>query len=125
MDIINNAPGAPVPVGPYSQAVRAGGLLFCAGQVGIDPQTGKLVPGDVGAQAEQVLRNLEAVLQHAGSSFEKVAMTSIFLTDMAHFPLVNPIYARFVNADAPPARQTVAVRELPLGALIEISLIAS
>ncbi len=125
MDIINNAPGAPTPVGPYSQAVRAGGLLFVAGQVGIDPQTGKLVSeDDVARQTQQVLRNLDAVLRHAGSSFEKVVMTSIFLTDMAYFAVLNPIYGSFVNKDAPPARQTVAVKQLPLGALVEISLIA-
>ena len=121
---INGASGAPAPVGAYSQAVRAGEMLFLAGQVGIDPETGSLVPGGVEAQAHQVFKNLEAVLGHAGSSSEKIVMTSIFLAEISDAGPVNTLYSEFINSDAAPARQTLAVKDLPLGALIEISVIA-
>lgn len=124
MEIINNAKGAPKPVGPYSQAVRAGGLLFCAGQIALDPQSGTLVAGGIEEQTKQVLANLKAVLEAAGSSPEKIVMTTIFLADMADGGTVNNLYGEFVSADAPPARQTIAVKQLPLGALVEISVIA-
>lgn len=124
MDVLNSLPGVPLPVGPYSQAVKVGPLLFTAGQIAIDPTTGALVLGDVSAQCEQVMRNLEAVLLGAKSSFSRVALTTIFLSDIAFGPEVNKVYSRYVSADAPPARQTVAVKALPMGALVEISVIA-
>jgi 2-iminobutanoate/2-iminopropanoate deaminase len=124
MEIISNVPNAPKPVGPYSIAVKAGGLLFCSGQIGLDPEKGVIVEGGVEAQAKQVLDNLSAVLKASGSSFDKVVMTSIFLSAMSDFKSVNEIYTKYVSSDKPPARQTVAVKELPLGALIEISVIA-
>ncbi len=124
MDIVNNVPNAPKPVGPYSIAVRSNGFIFCSGQVGVDPQSNKLVEGGVEAQAKQVLENLSAVLKASGSSFEKVTMATIFLKSMNDFKAVNAIYENYVSVDKPPARQTVAVSELPLGALIEISLIS-
>jgi len=113
---------APAAIGPYSQAIRAGGLVFTAGQIGLDPGTGELVDGVV-AQAERALRNLTAVLDAAGTSFERVVKTTIFLADMGDFAAVNEAYAAHVSSPYP-ARSTVAVRELPKGALVEIEAIA-
>ena len=113
---------APAAVGPYSQAVRLGNLVFTAGQIGLDPATGKLREG-LEAQTEQVLANLQAVLTAAGSDLSRVLKTTIFLTNMADFATVNGIYGRHFG-DAPPARSTVAVAALPLGALVEIEAIA-
>ena len=113
---------APAAVGPYSQAVRLGNLVFTAGQIGLDPATGKLREG-LEAQTEQVLANLQAVLTAAGSDLSRVLKTTIFLTNMADFAAVNRIYGRHFG-DAPPARSTVAVAALPLGALVEIEAIA-
>jgi len=113
---------APAAIGPYSQAIRAGGLVFTAGQIGLDPGTGELVDGVV-AQAERALRNLTAVLDAAGTSFERVVKTTIFLADMGDFAAVNEAYAAHVSSPYP-ARSTVAVRELPKGALVEIDAIA-
>lgn len=124
MEIINNAPNVPKPVGPYSQAVIANGLIFTAGQVGIDPVTEKMVSGGIEAQTARVLKNLEGLLIFCGSSFDRVVMTTIFLTEITHGKVVNELYGEVVNPLAPPARQTVAVKELPLGALVEISLVA-
>lgn len=121
---VNNAPGAPVPIGPYSQAMKAGNLVFCAGQIGLDPSTKQMVLGGISEQVRQVLSNLQAVLQAAGSSPEKILMTTVFLTDSNQGPVVNELYSQFINPEAPPARQTVVVKELPLGALVEISVIA-
>ena len=118
-----STPHAPGAIGPYSQAIRAGGYLFCSGQLGLDPATGEFAAGDVGAQAEQALRNLTAVLAVAGLSFADVVKTTIFLADMADFATVNGIYARFVT-DPPPARSTVAVAALPKGGRVEIEAIA-
>jgi 2-iminobutanoate/2-iminopropanoate deaminase len=113
---------APAAIGPYSQAIRAGGLVFTAGQIGLDPATGELADGVV-AQAERALRNLTAVLDAAGTSFERVLKTTIFLADMNDFAAVNEAYAAHVSSPYP-ARSTVAVRELPKGALVEIEAIA-
>ncbi|RME81244.1 MAG: RidA family protein [Caldilineae bacterium] len=113
---------APAAVGPYSQAVKAGSLVFTAGQIGLDPVTGQLRTG-LEAQTRQVLANLQAVLQAAGTDFSNVVKTTIYLTDMSHFSVVNGIYGQVVG-DAPPARSTVAVAALPLDALIEIDVIA-
>jgi 2-iminobutanoate/2-iminopropanoate deaminase len=114
---------APAAIGPYSQAIRADGYLFCSGQLGLDPATGDFVAGDVGAQAEQALRNLGAVLEAAGLTFEDVVKTTIFLADMADFAAVNGVYGRFVT-DPPPARSTVAVAALPKGGRVEIEATA-
>jgi len=113
---------APAPVGPYSQGVRAGAFIFTAGQVGLDPATGKLAEG-LEAQARQVMANLAAILAAAGSGLDHIVKTTIFLTDMSHFAAVNAIYGAAFTA-APPARTTVAVAGLPLGALVEIEAVA-
>ena len=123
MEVINNAPNAPSPVGPYSQATVVGELVFTAGQIGIDSKTSKLVQG-IEAQTVQVLNNLNAVLEAAGSSLEQAALVTIFLSDLNYAPQVNEIYAQYVSRENPPARQTVAVKALPLNALVEISIIA-
>jgi len=114
---------APKALGPYSQAVRYGNLLFLSGQVGIDPKTGKLTEGGVEAQARQVFRNMAAVLAAAGADFSRLLKTTVFLKDMAHFKTVNEIYAGQVPLPYP-ARSAVAVRDLPLGADVEIEAIA-
>jgi len=113
---------APTAIGPYSQAIRAGGLVFTAGQVGAEPSTGVLLDG-VGAQADQALRNLAAVLEAAGTGFDRVVKTTIMLVDMADFATVNEAYARHLSPPYP-ARTTVAVRALPKGGLVEIEMIA-
>lgn len=115
----NDAPGA---IGPYSQAISADGLLFCSGQLGLDPASGELLDG-VEAQTERSLRNLTAVLDSAGLTWSNVLKTTIFLVDMTDFATVNRIYARFMP-DPPPARSTVAVAALPKGGRIEIEVVA-
>ncbi len=115
---------APKALGPYSQAVRWGSLLFLSGQVGIDPATGKLVEGGVEAQARQVFRNLEAVLAAAGINLRRVLKTTVLLKDMAHFQAVNRVYAELVPPPFP-ARAAFAVKDLPLGAEVEIEAIAA
>ncbi len=114
---------APAAVGPYSQAIASGHLLFVSGQIGLDPQTGALVAGGVDAQARQVFRNLEAILTAAGTGFDRVLKATVFLRDMDDFRRVNEIYAPFFPSP-PPARSAIAVRDLPLGADIEIEVIA-
>ncbi|MCU0237029.1 MAG: RidA family protein [Acidobacteria bacterium] len=121
---IVNTERAPRALGPYAQAVRWGNLLFVSGQVGIDPETGKLVEGGVEAQAQQVFRNLEAVLAAAGINLRRLLKTTVFLKDMAHFKAVNEIYAAHVPAPYP-ARAAVAVVDLPAGADVEIEAIAA
>ena len=113
---------APSAIGPYSQGMRAGGLVFTAGQVGSEPSTGVLADG-VAAQADRALRNLSAVLDAAGMSLDRVVKTTVFLTDMADFAAMNEVYARHFSAPYP-ARSTVAVRALPKGAAVEIEAIA-
>jgi len=113
---------APAAVGPYSQAVRVGNLVFTAGQLGIDPVLGQLRSG-ISAQTRQALANLQAVLDAAGSSLRQVVKTTIFLQDMADFAIVNQVYGSAFT-DAPPARSTVAVKALPLGGLVEIEVVA-
>lgn len=115
---------APAAIGPYSQAIVANGFLFTAGQIALDPATGKVVDGDVVAQAERVLANLTAVLQAAGTSWANVVKTTVYLHDMGDFPLVNDAYARAIG-DARPARSTVQVAALPRGVLVEIDAIAA
>lgn len=114
---------APAAIGPYSQAIRSDGFLFCSGQLGLDPATGDFVAGGVEAQAEQALRNLGAVLEAAGLTFGDVVKTTIFLADMGDFAAVNGVYGRFVT-DPPPARSTVAVAALPKGGRVEIEATA-
>jgi len=114
---------APAAIGPYSQAIGAGRLVFCSGQIALDPATGELTGSDVAGQAERALRNLSAVLDAAGLSFADVVKTTVFLVDMADFPALNGAYARFMP-DPPPARSTIAVAALPKGALVEIEAIA-
>lgn len=116
----DKAPGA---VGPYSQAIKVGNLLFLSGQVGLDPATGKLAGDDVGTQLEQVIRNITTVLEAAGSSLQQVVKATVFLYDMDDYAKMNEIYARHFGAN-PPARSAVAVDRLPLGALVEIEVIA-
>ena len=115
---------APAAIGPYSQAVIANGFLFTAGQIALDPSSGQVVAGDVQAQAEQVLRNLEAILKQAGATWGDVVKTTVFLHDMADFPRVHEVYARALG-DARPARSTVQVAGLPRGVLVEIEAIAA
>jgi 2-iminobutanoate/2-iminopropanoate deaminase len=115
--------GAPAAVGPYSQAIAMGGLLFTAGQVALDPSSGALVDGGIEPQTERVMANLTAVLDAAGCTWADVLKTTIFLTDIADFTTVNEIYGRYVS-DPPPARSTIGVAALPKGARIEIELVA-
>ena len=120
-----NTKAAPMALGPYSQAVAVQNLLFISGQLPIDPETGKLIKGEIGLLTRRVIQNLEAILHAAGSSLEKVVRTDVFLIDLrSDFAGMNEEYARFFNGDAPPARQTVQVAALPLDSLIEISCIA-
>jgi 2-iminobutanoate/2-iminopropanoate deaminase len=114
---------APKAIGPYSQAVRSGHHLFCSGQIGIDPITGNLVPGGIEAETRQVLLNLAAVLAEAGVTTDAVVKTTIYLIEMADFAQINEIYAAFFNEPFP-ARATVAVKELPRGARVEIDAVA-
>ncbi|HMQ52906.1 MAG TPA: RidA family protein [Anaerolineae bacterium] len=120
---IVSTPQAPAAIGPYSQAVKSGGFVFCSGQTPLDPATGQLVEGGIEVQTRQVMQNLSQVLAAAGSSFEQVVKTTIFLTNMADFAKVNAVYGSFFAA-APPARSTVQVAALPLGAAVEIEMIA-
>jgi 2-iminobutanoate/2-iminopropanoate deaminase len=114
---------APAAIGPYSQGIRAGGLVFVSGQIPLDPATGQLVPGDVAAQTAQVMQNLGAILAAAGCTVADVARTTIYLVDLAHFATVNEIYAKSFVAPYP-ARVTVQVSALPRGALVEIDAVA-
>lgn len=118
-----SAPNAPAAVGPYSHAVHAGELLFLSGQTPLDPATGKLVEGDVAAQTTQVFANLRAVLQAAGKSFDDVVKANVYLVDMADFAAMNGVYAT-VFSQPYPARTTVAVAALPVGARVEIEVVA-
>lgn len=115
---------APQAIGPYSQAIEANGFVFCSGQIALDPATGILVEGGVAEQARRVLDNLRAVLQIAGTDFEKVVKTEVFLVNLADFAIVNEIYQEYFSGDNPPARATVEVSALPKSALIEISCMA-
>lgn len=119
-----NTINAPAAVGPYSQAVKFGSLVFCSGQIGINPETGELVEGGVVGEAKQVLKNLEAVLVASGSNINKVLQTTIYIIDMNKYPDVNAAYAETFKTDPLPARATVEVSNLPKDANIEISCIA-
>ncbi len=115
---------APAAIGPYSQGVIAGGFLFTAGQIALDPATGRVVEGGISAQTERVLANLSAVLAVAGAGWGDVVRTTVYLLDLLDFPVVNEIYGR-VLGDARPARSTVQVAQLPRGVLVEIDAIAA
>lgn len=116
-------PAAPGAIGPYSQAIASGNLVFASGQIALDPASGQLVQGDVQAQTQRALENLSAVLQAAGSSLGQVVKTTVFLTSMANFAAMNEIYGQYFT-DEPPARSTIAVAELPRNALVEVEAIA-
>lgn len=114
---------APAAIGPYSQAIRIAPFLYTAGQVGLDPETGRLVEGGVEAQARQALENLKAVVEAAGGALGHVVKTTVFLTTMEHFQALNGVYKEFFSEN-PPARSAVAVHQLPAGALVEIEAVA-
>jgi 2-iminobutanoate/2-iminopropanoate deaminase len=116
--------GAPRAIGPYSQALRAGGFLFTAGQVGFDPATGELVDGGIAEQTRQVLTNIRAILEAGGSTLGQVVKTTVFLVDMADFAAMNEVYAELFGSHRP-ARSTVAVAALPRGARVEIEAVAA
>ena len=117
------APDAPKAMGAYSPAIKAGNLLFISGQIPVDPMTGDLVQGDIAAQADQVMRNLTALLRAAGASFTNVVRTTVYLADMNDFAGMNEVYSRYI-VDPPPARATVQVARLPRDVKIEIDAIA-
>jgi len=117
----NEAPGA---IGPYSQGVRSGSFLFCSGQIPLDPKSGQIVSGDIATQTRRVLDNIAAVLRAGGLTFDNVVKTTIFLTDLGDFQIVNEVYGSYFKQD-PPARSTVQVSALPRGAKIEIEAIAN
>jgi 2-iminobutanoate/2-iminopropanoate deaminase len=114
---------APKAIGPYSQAVRSGRFLFCSGQIPLDPKSGQIVPGDIAAQTRRVLDNIGAVLRAEGLTFDNVVKTTVFLTDLNNFQLVNEVYGSYFKQD-PPARSTVQVSALPKDAHVEIEIIA-
>lgn len=121
---ILDVPNAPAPVGPYSVATEANGFVFVSGQVGMDTAAGKLVAGGVEAETHQIMKNLAAILGDLGLGYDDIVKTTIFLADMADFPVVNAAYGQYVDA-AKPARSTVEVAGLPLGVQIEIEVIAA
>jgi 2-iminobutanoate/2-iminopropanoate deaminase len=121
--VISSA-AAPQPVSAYSQAIQSGSLLFLAGQIPLDPSTGKLVSGSIAEETDRIMSNLRAVLSAAGATLDNVVKTTIYLTDMADFPAFNQAYAGYFTKD-PPARTTVAVAALPLGARVEVEAIAA
>lgn len=121
---IINAPNAPAPIGPYSLSVMTGNLLFVSGQIAIDPQTGNIEAKDAAAETTQVMQNIEAILKQAGLDFSHVVKTTIFLSDMSLFTIVNEVYGSYFSGNFP-ARETVAVKGLPKMVNVEISVIAA
>jgi 2-iminobutanoate/2-iminopropanoate deaminase len=117
------AKDAPKPIGPYSQAIKAGEFVFCAGQTARDPVTNKLIEGDVSAQTDRVLKNISAVLTAAGTDLDHVVKTTVYLKNMSDFNAMNEVYGKYFK-DAPPARATVGVAALPVDALVEIEVVA-
>ena len=124
MKHIIHTENAPAPIGPYNQAVKSGQLLYTSGQIPVDPETGSMVLGEIREQTIQVLENLKAVLEAAGSTLDGVIKTTVFLTDMNDFPELNSIYAEYFPEENAPARSTVQVAALPLGARVEIEAVA-
>lgn len=118
-----STPNAPRAIGPYSQAIKANGFIFVSGQVAFDPATGNLISGGIEQQTEQVMKNLSAILQAAGSSWDKVVKTTVFLKNMSEFGQMNEVYGKFLK-NAPPARSTVEVARLPRDVSVEIDVIA-
>ncbi len=119
-----SAPGAPAAIGPYSHAVRAGSLLFCSGQIPLDPATGELLGASAAEQARRCLENLEAVCEAAGTTLARAVRVTVYMTDLAAFAEVNEVYASFF-AETPPARVTVGVAQLPRGAYVEIDAVVA
>lgn len=115
---------APAAIGPYAQGTIANGFLYTAGQIALDPVSGQMSGGDIVAQTERVMRNLQAILDSAGTGWDSVVKTTVYLNDLAHFPTVNDIYGKWIGS-ARPARSTVQVSALPRGALVEIDLVAA
>lgn len=115
---------APAPIGPYNQAVKSGHLLFISGQLPVDPSTGEMVPGGIREQSIQVLENLKAILEEAGGTMADAIKATVFLANMADFPVMNTIYAEYFDEEQAPARSTVQVAALPKGSLVEIELVA-
>ena len=124
MKKIITSKNAPNPIGPYNQAVIASGFMFISGQVGMNPKTGKIIEDSISDETEQVMKNLSSILNEASVSFENVVKTTIFLSDMNDFSLVNKVYGKYFDEDIAPARETVQVSKLPLGVNVEISMIA-
>ncbi len=116
---------APAAIGAYSQAIKIGDFVYTAGQIGLDPKTGNLAGEGMAEQTRRVLDNLSAVLEAAGSSLDHVIKTTVFITDMANFAAMNEIYKQYFNSEMPPARSTVQVAGLPLGAMVEIECVAT
>jgi 2-iminobutanoate/2-iminopropanoate deaminase len=123
MKTVISTAAAPAAIGPYSQGIAAGSLVFCSGQIPLDPATGELVNGDMGTRTERVLKNLTAVLEAHGIGLSNVVKTVVFLTDLADFGAMNSVYAKFFS-EQPPARSTIQVAALPKGANIEIEAVA-
>ncbi|HKV84517.1 MAG TPA: RidA family protein [Ktedonobacterales bacterium] len=119
-----NTPSAPAPIGPYSQAIACGDLIFASGQVALDPASGEFLAGDIESQTRRALENLSAVLRAANSSLGQVIKTTVFLTSMANFAAMNAVYGEYFVGE-PPARSTIGVAELPKNALVEIEVIAT
>jgi len=115
---------APKPIGPYNQAVKTGNLVFCAGQIALDPKTGKMVEGDVSVQARQVIENIKSVLSAAGTTLDQVVKTTVFLKDLNDFAKMNGVYSQYFKNETAPARSTIQVARLPLDALVEIEVVA-
>ncbi len=116
--------GAPAAIGPYSQGVKGAGLVHCSGQIAMDPASGEVIGDDAATQAEGALKNLQAVLEAAGSSLDKVLKCNVYIIDMGEFAAINEVYGRFFTGDSPPARACVEVSGLPKGALFEIDCVA-
>ncbi len=123
MKTVINTPNAPAPIGPYNQAIKANGFIFVSGQVAIEPETGVIVLSSIAEETHQVMKNLQAVLKAGHSTLEKVVMSTIFLSDMNHFSVVNEIYSTYFSSNYP-ARATVAVKTLPKNVNVEIAVIA-
>ncbi|RXG15899.1 2-iminobutanoate/2-iminopropanoate deaminase [Leeuwenhoekiella aestuarii] len=124
MKKIISTSNAPAPIGPYNQAVFAGGTLYVSGQIPLNPETGELVSGDIAAETKMVMQNLKAILTEAGLTFENVVKSSIFLSDMNSFAAVNEVYGTYFDEQTAPARETVEVANLPKFVNVEISMIA-
>ncbi len=124
MKKIINTKHAPAPIGPYNQAVLKGDTLYTSGQIAINPENGELIIDDIKAETEQVMQNMKAVLNEANMTFEDVVKTSIFISDMNNFSLINEVYASYFDSDTAPARETVEVANLPKFVNVEISMIA-